>query len=294
MPLQLATHWGSFHADDVLACTLIRVFRDAQAAVVRTRDAAVLDQADVVFDVGGTFDPATCRFDHHQHSYTGPLSSAGMVLNWLEGEGDVEPRTAARLRRELVEWVDAVDNGRREPIPGVLDYTRMVEAYNKGSHTLADFDAAYERAVTMSIGIVQGIVAAERLEQEAARLVVEGMQAAEAAGSNVMVFDRYLPWKPAYFANGGASHPTEFVVFPGVDGSWRAIAIPPEEGSFAQKRSLPASWAGLRDHELVDASGVEGARFCHKNRFIAVWDTGEHLLDALTRFDMVTAPPAQP
>lgn len=291
MPLHLATHWGSFHADDVLACTLIRTFRDPAATVVRTRDADRLAQADVVFDVGGTFDEATHRFDHHQHSYQGPLSSAGMVLNWLEREGHVAGSTAARLRRELVDWVDAVDNGRREPIPGVLDYTRMVEAYNKGSVTLADFDAAYERAVTMSLGIVQGIVEAERMEQEAERLVVRAMDAAAEAGSNVLRFDRYLSWKPAYFRNGGAAHPTDFVVFPGIDGAWRAIAIPPEEGSFAQKRSLPEPWAGLRDEELVAVSGVPGARFCHKNRFIAVWDSEANLMAAMERFSMVTAPP---
>lgn len=33
---------------------------------IRTRDPAVLDTCDVVVDVGGVYDPAKNRFDHHQ------------------------------------------------------------------------------------------------------------------------------------------------------------------------------------------------------------------------------------
>lgn len=294
MPLTLATHWGPFHADDVLACSLIRTFVDPAAPVVRTRKPELLAQADVVFDVGGDFDPDTLRFDHHQVEYQGPLSSAGMVLDWLEAAGHAPAAVAARLRAELVDWVDAVDNGRKEPIPGVFDYTRMVEACNKGSGTMAEFDAAFERAVAMTLPVLAGIQAAVQEEEEAARKVLAAMAAAEAAACNVILLDQYLPWKGTYFAHGGATHPTEFVAFPGVDGTWRAVAIAPEEGSFDQKRPLPEAWAGLRDEELARVAGVPGAKFCHKNRFIAVWDTRDHLLQAMADFDMITGTPTLP
>jgi len=68
-----ATHSGPFHADDVLAWALLTVFRYPDAELVRTRDPAVLRGADIVFDVGGSFDEANGRFDHHQQSYQGPL-----------------------------------------------------------------------------------------------------------------------------------------------------------------------------------------------------------------------------
>ena len=102
MPLLCGTHSGSFHADDVLALALIRAFEDPDAQVIRSRDQDALDRCDVVFDVGGVFDPAGGRFDHHQNDYEGPLSSAGMVLAWLETNGSVEPELAARLRREAL------------------------------------------------------------------------------------------------------------------------------------------------------------------------------------------------
>ena len=78
MSLSVATHSGPFHADDVLAVALLRVFVDEEATVLRTRDLERIAQADVVVDVGGLYDPAARRFDHHQASYTGSFSSAGM------------------------------------------------------------------------------------------------------------------------------------------------------------------------------------------------------------------------
>ena len=56
----------------------------------------VLDSLDAVIDVGGTYDPSTDRFDHHQkgfshafgHGFTTKLSSAGLVykVGSLQGE----------------------------------------------------------------------------------------------------------------------------------------------------------------------------------------------------------------
>lgn len=55
--------------------------------LVRTRDPAVLDTCTIVVDVGGVYDEAKQRFDHHQrgftevfgHGFTTKLSSAGLV-----------------------------------------------------------------------------------------------------------------------------------------------------------------------------------------------------------------------
>ncbi|NWI13981.1 MYG1 protein, partial [Crypturellus soui] len=62
------------------------------AEVIRTRDPQRLAQCDVVVDVGGEYDPARHRYDHHQRSFTQSmrclrpdkpwstkLSSAGLI-----------------------------------------------------------------------------------------------------------------------------------------------------------------------------------------------------------------------
>ncbi len=291
MATKAATHSGPFHADDVLAWGLIQVFVDANATLVRTRDASVLDQADIVFDVGGIFDPATGRFDHHQNSYEGPLSSAGMVLDWLEDCGRVAPDLAQRIRSRVCDYVDDVDNGRREPDPSVPCFASMVEAYNRGSEGLPEFDQAFLRAGQMAAHFVQGI-ANGHAEEEAARTVVRAAMAdADARGSNTLILNPYVRWKPAYFELGGETHPTQFVIAPGPDDSWRTLAIPPRLGSFDQKLSLPAAWAGLVDDEFEAKCGIRGARFCHKNRFIMVFDTLAGLLDAMVKGDLLTGAP---
>ena len=62
---------------------------------------SLIAQADIVFDVGGIFNPHNGRFDHHQKSYEGPLSSAGMVLNWLESEAHITSQMAKTLREKM-------------------------------------------------------------------------------------------------------------------------------------------------------------------------------------------------
>lgn len=290
MPTVVATHSGPFHADDVLSWALLRTFLDPEATLVRSRDKNTLAQADIVFDVGGDFDPQRQRFDHHQNEYTGSLSSAGMVLNWLEQDNHVSAELATILRDRLVNYVDAVDNGIRTPDSGVPCFSQIIGQLTAGCESMEDFDDAFQRAGTFAQTIVTSFATdlADRKAGEAA--IRAAMDHARSIGSNLIVLDRYYRWKETYFGHGGVDHPTEFIVHPGVDGRWRAIAIPPVPNSFAQKRSFPEAWAGLRDEELTDVTGVEGARFCHKNRFIAVFDTQEGTLEAMDRFGLIVGP----
>lgn len=65
----IATHSGSFHCDEALGCWLLQRTDQFKAAeIIRSRDPAILATADIVIDVGGVYDEATLRFDHHQAS----------------------------------------------------------------------------------------------------------------------------------------------------------------------------------------------------------------------------------
>jgi len=294
MPLSCATHSGPFHADDVLAWALLKVFHCPDAVLVRTRDAAIHRASDIVFDVGGSYDPAQGRFDHHQSSYQGPMSSAGMVLTWLEGEGRIDAEVAAHLRREVVDYVDAVDNGRVVPDPTVPCFPQIVEAYTQGNDSLEAFDAAFHRAAEFAKGFVEGIVAGIEQVRAATSAVLAAMDEAVAARRAVMFMDAHYTWKPVYYANGGADHPTDYVLFPGMEGTWRVVAIAPCQDSFDQKRPLPEAWAGLTGSSLEAVTGVEGAIFCHKNRFIAVFRDRKAALEALNRHGLMHRDGADP
>lgn len=266
----VATHSGPFHTDDVFALALIRTFVDSQAQVLRTRDLARIAAADIAIDVGGEFDPERRRFDHHQRDYTGRRSSAGMVLDWLETTGRIAADLATRLRVDWVDHIDAVDCGVREPEPGVPGLGSVVGALCELAEDAAGFDAAYDEAVRLCERVLAGLLKAERKTAAARLAVATAMEQAVARGERILRLDRHYKWKRVYFELGGADHPTDFALFPDGD-TVRLLAIPPEPDSFAQKRPLPAEWAGLVDDDLSDVIGVPDARFCHKNRFIAVF-----------------------
>lgn len=292
MALVIATHDGPFHADDVMAVALLRTFVDPDAEVVRTRDPARIDEADIVVDVGAVYEPVRGRFDHHQSTYQGPLSSAGMVLAWLVAEGRVDAEFGGRLQHGAVDYVDEVDNGRTAPDPRVPCFPRIVEAMTQTARTHEAFDVAFGKAVELTEAWLVGWKAEHERVLEARRVVADAMAKAEREGTRVIELEEYLPWKEVYFDNGGATHPTDYVLHPGTDGSWRIVAIPPKLGDFSQKRSLPLPWAGLTDEALEAVTGIPGSVFCHKNRFIAVFRTKDAALTAIRRFGLDRVPEA--
>lgn len=52
---------------------LLPQYKDA--AIVRTRDIAKLNECDIVVDVGAVFDHEKKRYDHHQREFNETLSS---------------------------------------------------------------------------------------------------------------------------------------------------------------------------------------------------------------------------
>ena len=108
----VVTHSGKFHADDVLSWSLLQEFYPHQMKLTRTRKQHIIKTADIVFDVGGIYDPDTGRFDHHQNDYLGPLSSAGMILIWLLEKNYLNQELYYALQKKLINYVDGVDNGR--------------------------------------------------------------------------------------------------------------------------------------------------------------------------------------
>ena len=79
---------------------------------------------------------------------------------------------------------------------------------------------------------------------------------------------------------GGEEHPASFVIMP-ASNHWKLRGIPPSPRRRMEVRvPLPEQWAGLLDEDLKKASGIDGAIFCHKGRFISVWETKEDALNA--------------
>jgi uncharacterized UPF0160 family protein len=77
----------------------------------------------------------------------------------------------------------------------------------------------------------------------------------------------------SFFEMEGTTHPAQFVVMPSGK-HWKLRGIPPNSQDRMKVRTpLPQSWAGLLEEELKLLTGIPGAIFCHKGRFISVWET---------------------
>lgn len=278
----VATHDGPFHADEVTACALLLLFDLVDhGGIVRSRDPAKLEECEFVCDVGGIYDAAAKRFDHHQVDYTGALSSAGMVLRYLLESGVIDQEIYDLLHNNVVHGVDLHDTGVAPQFVGVCTFSHVVSNMLPVEyHAPAEkTEAAFHRAVDFVVGHLERMIGRFRFNLSCREAVESVMERSE----ELLLFDRELPWLENFFALGGESHPALFVVMP-AGGQWKVRGVPPTEARRMEvRRPLPEQWAGLLGDELERISGIEGAVFCHKARFISVWESLESALLAAQR-----------
>ncbi|KAK3682154.1 metal-dependent protein hydrolase [Podospora appendiculata] len=152
----IGTHNGHFHADEALAVHMLRThiptYRDA--SLIRTRDPALLATCHTVVDVGGEYDAAANRYDHHQRTFatTFParatkLSSAGlvymhfgkeMIARRLQAAEDSEQVALIwrKIYESFVEALDAHDNGISVYDPAALAAAGIEKKFSNGGFTL--------------------------------------------------------------------------------------------------------------------------------------------------------------
>jgi uncharacterized UPF0160 family protein len=276
--MHVATHDGSFHADEVFALGALSLLGEP-LQITRTRDAAAMAACDLRVDVGFAYDPATGDFDHHQRGGAGErpngIRYASFGLIWRTyGErlcgGDAT--AAARVDRFLVQGVDANDTG-QALIASLVDGVRPMSVSDliAGLNPSWEEDAGaeeelrgFEEAVALAAAILGREVASATAHARAARTVAEAIAAAD--DPRVVVLERKVPWKEAVVT--GAPEAL-FVIYPKRAG-WGLETVPRELGTFENRVDLPEAWGGLDGPALAELTGVPDARFCHAKRFLAV------------------------
>jgi uncharacterized UPF0160 family protein len=56
---------------------------------------------------------------------------------------------------------------------------------------------------------------------------------------------------------------------------WMVRAVRDDPKTFINRKNFPKLWAGLRDEELQNVTGVKDAVFCHRGLFLAVANSKE-------------------
>jgi len=276
--MQVATHDGSFHADEVFAIAALGLLPE-ELEVVRTRDRDLLAEADLRIDVGFRYEPDAGDFDHHQRDFdlarSNGVGYASFGLIWLEFgpqicSGDKEVADAVEV--SLVQAVDANDTGQQitqSLIEGVRPLT--VNAVIGGFNARWDEDlsaeeerARFDAAVELARGIVEREIGFAAAGHRAAQIVRDAIAAA--ADPRIVILPDNVPWKQVVVTEAPDA---VFVIYPKRQG-YGVETVPAELGTFENRRDLPAEWAGLENADLAKVTGVEDALFCHSKRFLAV------------------------
>ena len=275
--MRVVTHSGTFHADDVFASAILRAAL-GDFDFVRTRDQSAIESADIVFDVGGVYDPSRGRYDHHMRDLPRredgtPYSSVGLI--WRDYGRNALERFLPGIEENVLDvvWrdidtgiilsIDLADNGISAASPGHL--ALLIETFNPTWDSTQTYDEAFAEASELADGI---LLRASRQAYAEAKAVASVINAARSGGHpQVIVLDRKLPWEKAVFEGGLTD--ALFVIYPNEDATaWYCRTIPPEPNSFGQRLSLPEAWRGLQDEAFSKAAGIPDGVFCHPSGFI--------------------------
>ncbi|MFZ0387400.1 MAG: MYG1 family protein [Solirubrobacteraceae bacterium] len=274
----IATHDGSFHADEVFAVAALGLLGEP-IEVVRTRDPGALAAADLRVDVGFRDDPRSGDFDHHQRGFDAARANgvryASFGLVWREfgvrvSDGDEEVATA--IDETLVQTVDANDTGQRLTEP-VVDGVRPFSI----SAVIGGFNATWDEQLSpgeervrfdAAVDLAREILAREIAVAASGRRAERIVRAAIAAAPDPRVVELPVnaPWKRVLVPETADAL---YVIYPKRQG-FGLEAVPRALGSFENRRDLPAAWGGLEGANLVAVTGVEDALFCHAKRFLVV------------------------
>lgn len=291
----IVTHGGKFHADDAWAVAVLKILFP-ECEIVRTRDPAAIEAADFAVDVGGIWDPAAGRFDHHQKGFSGarqtgvPYASAGLV--WREYGArcvsalaathvghqlaeDTAQQIAYAIDGDIVQYLDLSDVGAAKNAPGGFGLSAVISGFNTtwlDEQRLGYGDAAeaYRMSQFMrAMDFLTDIMINAVKYRVGALLALEQVRQAEVLEDGRVLFlkNAALPWSAVVrkempkvlFVISHSLSEDRYLI--------HTVSVSPD--SFEARADLPQAWAGLRDAELAAVTGVPDAAFCHNGRFIA-------------------------
>ncbi len=220
MTKQIATHNKIFHADEVTAIALLKIFTEDEIVVERIdHDTSDFSKYDLVIDIGKKFDGVK-YFDHHQ--YKGGKSSAGLIWEYL-GFEDEYPKIS-----KLIKIIDDNDVGIKKAKP--FEYSSLLKCYNTSKITSAKQDEAFDKAVEFAMTVLNSMADLEEELQAVKNIANESFIFDN--NSNILELNRFTPHWTTYI-NGELTPHIKAVVWEDEDEKNYKVKIPPKYlGSF--------------------------------------------------------------
>ncbi len=286
---KLITHSGSFHADDIFAAATLSIYLKREGIpfeIIRTRDEELIIRGDYVFDIGGVYNPDLNRFDHHQEGGAGkrengiPYAAFGLVWKKFGPklcQGNL--RVSDEIDRKLVQLIDAIDNGVNLSkttyfYEGIYDYGihSIIAAYHNTWDNALDEKERYQNFIYL-VSFFEDLLIHEIHGTEKRFEILELIEESYRKSENKEIIE--VPYHIGVSEMVQALHKYKEVLFVVAKSNkhWKVMAMRKDPSSFSNRKSLPASWAGKRDKELQEATGVSDAIFCHNERWLAIAKT---------------------
>ncbi len=280
--VQIVTHDGIFHADELFALAVLKIFFEGKGdllQITRTRDEEKVSVSDIAVDIGGEYDKAKNRFDHHQKGRAGireneiPYASFGLI--WKHFGKSITPNLDVwkAIERKLVTPIDALDNGISLSTPiyeGISEYTNahIISAINN-AYPSDQTDLAFAKALEFTHLVLVGEIKKAQAKIEGEAIVTK--EIIEQGEPEILVLEKYVTWDNAVSKYKNI----KLVVFNDTFADrWCIQAARDSMESFGKDRiSFPKEWRGLSTNELEVASGVADSVFCHVGGFFAVTKT---------------------
>lgn len=272
----LITHSGKFHADDVFATAFLSTLMDNPVVCRVNTVPNDLDADTIVYDIGyGKYDHHMKDFDM-RHASGVKYASFGLLFKdrGMEYLNLVDSQYASMvfpmIEKELVESIDAIDNGEFPEIN--TDYTyksidSIIGDFNATWDDETDNDIYFKQAVDVALMIFSAVVKKCLAKAKAKEIVDEAIENSE---EHIMFLDKYVPFKDFVITSENPkAKDILFAITPSNRNGYAVHTIPKDKNAHTTRCDFPKEWGGLVDEELQQVSQVESATFCHSTLFLA-------------------------
>lgn len=279
--VNVVTHDSRFHADDIFSIATLSLVYKGKIKVTRTRDEKLIQEADIVLDVGGVYDAEKKRFDHHQKEGAGirengiPYASFGLIWKHF-GRELCSEKTWQYIENKIVQPVDAGDNGistfdiKAEYCVSPYLAPTMLYSFMPSWKETKTFEEAFFEAVEIVKKILEREILRAEHSFESEEIILADYEKAE--DKRIIVLDKKYSFSDEDI--GRALHDKEevlyFIKYREEHDQWSVKAMRENPDDFATRKTFPKEWAGLSGEDLVKVSGVSDAVFCHRGVFLVV------------------------
>lgn len=267
----IGTHGARFHADEIVAIAMIEiVFENYEFHIVRTRDPNMLEQCDIVLDVGNT--NSGRWFDHHDRDFkeTHYLSDTKMATTGLVWD-DIQNLLVKKflphasdeilniakdyILNEIIIPVDGIDNGVKAPH---LSLSKIISAYNAVDTLWQPMQ--FEEAIKMTKKIMITLFKEIAYRASCYTNILEAMRKAPLDEQNEGIFvmrDLYGPWISVAVGNWLETIHYKVCVYKTEDNPllWKIQSFPLDKFNLAKGSRCPAP-EDLRGRGNIDLNAI--------------------------------------